>query len=124
MARRAGNRQRRSADEWAAVLQDLEQSGEAVATFCRRRGIHPRTLGWWRWKLRCAGAPRTAAIDLSRLDFEEISIPAAGALRVDGAESARCFVLCWSDGLSLRIPSDFDEVSLRRLLVVLEASGC
>jgi hypothetical protein len=48
---RARMRTRRSREQWAAVIEELGASGESAQGFCRRRGIRPRTLSWWKWKL-------------------------------------------------------------------------
>ncbi len=44
-------RARRTPEQWSALLDELTGSGEAVESFCRRRGIRRSTLSWWRWKL-------------------------------------------------------------------------
>jgi hypothetical protein len=65
-------------------------------------------------------AERAAGAGPSAAQFTEI--------RWRGSEAGGCteagFELRWSDGLTLRIPSEFDEGALRRLLAVLEAVGC
>jgi transposase-like protein len=122
MAKRLGVSRRRSAEEWQQLLMELAESGESVERFCRRFGLHPPTLRWWRWKLADGeGATESRAAAASRPpQFTEIRWPEpvmAGGRSVG-------FELRWSDGLTLRIPSEFDEGSLRRLLGVLEAVGC
>src|SRR5262245_48386192 len=47
---------RRSRSEWESLVSDLERSGQGIAQFCARRGLAPRTVQWWRWKLRRAEA--------------------------------------------------------------------
>ena len=44
-------RTRRSREQWTAVLEEFEGSGEPVESFCRRRGLRRSTLYWWKWKL-------------------------------------------------------------------------
>lgn len=42
---------RRSASEWQSLVRELADSGEDLPRFCRRQGIYPPTLRWWRWRL-------------------------------------------------------------------------
>ena len=44
-------RSRRSAAEWAELLEEWSRSGRSIAEFAEARGLKARTLGWWRWKL-------------------------------------------------------------------------
>jgi transposase-like protein len=118
---------KRSAGEWQTLVSQLAESGEDVAKFCRRHGIYPPTLQWWRWRLRRvsqglarSGRPAQAAAQPIRLQFTELreAESASGAMAADG------FELRWPDGLTLAIPARFDEAALRRLLEVLEVGGC
>src|SRR2546425_10639176 len=45
-ARRAGARPRR--EYWRALIEECCRSGRSQAEFCRRRGISPGTLGYWK----------------------------------------------------------------------------
>lgn len=114
---------RRTAEEWQALLLELAESGEEVGRFCRRHRLHPPTLKWWRWRLAggvLAEAERSEPAKPRAPQFTEIrwreSVVAGGA--------AAGFELLWPDGLRLRIPGEFDEGALRRLLAILEAVGC
>lgn len=126
MAEKRAWTKRRSASEWQALVSKLAESGEEVTKFCRRQGIYVPTLRWWQWRLRVTAGelerPRRllpAAPQPARPQFTELRVlGAAGAGASDG------FELRWPDGLTLAIPRQFDEVALRRLLVVLEVAGC
>lgn len=124
MTKRGEVSRRRSASDWHCLILRWEASGESVDRFCRRQGIHPPTLRWWRWRLRDSGQARPqspgSASPIATPRFAELCLrePAESAGEAGG------FELRWSDGLSLRIPCKFDELALRRLLVVLEATGC
>jgi hypothetical protein len=118
---------RRSAKEWQILVSKLATSGEDLTRFCWRQGIHPPTLRWWQWRLRgpsrgLAPAPRSApaAAEPIRVKFTELRVPEAASRSV----TADGFELRWPDGLTLAIPAQFDEIALRRLLVVLEVGGC
>jgi hypothetical protein len=127
MAERQASTKRRSAREWQTLVSKLAESGEDVEQFCRRQGIYPPTLRWWQWRLRgstrvAARPPRPApaVTEPIRSQFTELRVleEASPAVAADG------FELRWPDGLTLAIPAQFDEVALRRLLVVLEVAGC
>jgi hypothetical protein len=131
MAERQASTKRRSASEWHTLVSKLAESGEDLAQFCRRQGIYlgiyPPTLRWWQWRLRgstrvAARPPRPApaVTEPIRSQFTELRVleEASPAVAADG------FELRWPDGLTLAIPAQFDEVALRRLLVVLEVAGC
>ena len=112
----------RSAAEWQRLLLELRESGEGVGPFCRRHRVRPATLKWWRWRLRgCYSEVEVEAGPApSDPQFTEIRWRESEVTR--GAPVG--FELRWSDGLTLRIPSEFDDGALRRLLSVLEAAGC
>jgi len=49
--------------QWRAVVAACQRSGLSQAEFCRRRGIAPGTLAFWKYTLKHAAAvgPRPAA---------------------------------------------------------------
>jgi hypothetical protein len=119
---------RRSASDWRTLVSELADSGEDLPRFCRRRGIYPPTLRWWRWRLRSSpgdlesspqSEPRAALA--KRPQFTELRLKAAA---VPAEADAAVFALHWPDGLTLTIPQDFDAAALQRLLSVLEVAGC
>lgn len=127
MAENRASAKRRSAGEWQSLVSELAESGGDLAKFCRCHGIYPPTLRWWRWRLRglshelarSAGGTRAAAQPVP-LQFTELRVAEAAS----GTAATEGFELRWPDGLTLAIPSQFDEGALRRLLEVLEAAGC
>jgi hypothetical protein len=42
---------RRSAREWARLVEEWKKSGQTVNDFAKRRGLPPRRLSWWKWRL-------------------------------------------------------------------------
>jgi hypothetical protein len=128
MADRRMRVQRRSRSEWQGVLARLEASGEDVGRFCKREGIHPPTLQWWRWHLAGSGGGDDRRTRRSELAVEDRSRPGFTDVQVlataGETDKASCFELRWTDGLTLVIPQQFDGDALQRLLVVLEVAGC
>ena len=124
MAEKRASTKRRRASEWQALLSKLAESGEDVTQFCRRQGIHLPTLRWWQWHLRVSTGElerrRRQVAAMPEPRFTELHVPESPGPTGAGAG----FELRWADGLTLVIPRHFDEVALRRLLVVLEVAGC
>jgi transposase-like protein len=52
---------RRDRDFWQQLVSEVD-GGEAIAAVARRHRVQPKTLTWWRWKLR-AHRPRTRSVD-------------------------------------------------------------
>lgn len=46
---------RRGREFWKQLVGEVER-GERIARVARRHHVQPRTLTWWRWKLRADGA--------------------------------------------------------------------
>lgn len=44
--------QSRAARRWSRLVTQAESSGLTTREFARSQDINPRTLTWWRWKLR------------------------------------------------------------------------
>ena len=42
---------RRTAKEWSRIVAAWKKSGRPVDEFAASRGIAPRTLTWWKWRL-------------------------------------------------------------------------
>lgn len=45
-------RQKRCREDWKRLVAALDVSGESAREFADSRGVNPRTLQWWRWRLR------------------------------------------------------------------------
>ncbi len=63
---------RRSAAEWRCLVDDWAASGLTKSEFARAVGVHPTTLGWWRWHLRSrerrAGVSTEAALAFAEVE--------------------------------------------------------
>jgi transposase len=44
---------RRTARQWARLVAAWQKSGKSADEFAAARGVAPRTLSWWRWRLAC-----------------------------------------------------------------------
>jgi hypothetical protein len=90
--------------EWRARLEAWDASGLSLRAFAKREGLTPHTM--WTWKKRLRGVTRAptgfAAVVIGR-----------------GAEVSNGAFELVIRGMSLRIPPDFDEASLVRLVSLL-----
>ena len=79
--------------------------------FARRHGLAEASLKWWKWKLGSARrAPATKTAPPSPLTFVELAAP----MQREALE------LVLASGAVVRVPADFDEATLARLLDVLK----
>ncbi len=88
------------------VLQDFRESGQSRTAFCRGVGIAVVTLG--RWEAEIGHGKRTKATEP---EFVEVGRGGVGA-----------FELMLPGGMELRVPRDFIEADLRRLLRAVAAA--
>ena len=86
------------------MLADLERSGASLAAFARREGLSAERL--YRWRAR-----------LTKTEPTFIEIRPEAALSTGGM-----LEVVLAGGRTVRVPSDFDEVALRRLIAVLEGA--
>lgn len=90
--------------QWRARLEAWDASGLSLRAYAQREGFNAHTF--WMWKKRLRGTtPATTSFASVVLDHSQ---PARSA-----------FELVVGNGLSLRIPADFDEAALARLVALL-----
>jgi len=102
-------RTRWTAEEAGRVLRALGESGLSRREFCEREGLIPERLRRWQRKL----GRRRIVSSPSEVELRPVKL--VGHDRMDGS----LFELELPEGVRLRIPCDFDEGSLTRLLGVL-----
>lgn len=98
-----------SRGEWAKLVGDWRESGEAADALAARRGIKPKTLQWWAWNLGSAQPEPVRP-------FEVIEIVHAAAA------PAERFEVHLPNGRCVGVPPSFDTDALARLLSVVEAA--
>jgi transposase-like protein len=92
--------------KWRAIIGEQERSGMTVREFAARRGLASGTLFWWRSRLRRKRRPADAAlVPVEVLD--------------SAADGSRSIELLIREDVLLRLPHDFHEADLRRVLGVL-----
>jgi transposase len=87
-----------------------------AAEFAAEAGINPRTLTFWKWRLRRergrGGRPRTGG-------FVEVVAATPGGAVVEKAGPASLEVVL-RDGTLIRVPPRFDTAALKDVLGALE----
>jgi len=126
MAKKRSEAHRRvSAPPWAGarwtpqdaqrVLEAWRRSGLDLSGWCRREGVEYERVRRWRSQL-AVRSRRTATSPTAR--FLPVRVLESGP-----SPQAASFELALASGLCLRVPAQFDEVALTRLLRVVEASA-
>jgi transposase len=100
---------RSNRETWRRRVERWARSGQTAAEFAAAGGFHPKTLRYWRYKLRRERAATPAVVTLPLV--EVMSAPAGADLR---------FEIELAGGRRLRVPATFDGDALRRLLAILE----
>jgi hypothetical protein len=104
---------RTTRDKWAKRVEAWKRSGVPIEKYAARLGINPKSLAWWKWQLASKPARKrqaVAAASFTPLTFVEVK----------ASEKAVGLELVLSSGVCVRVPVDFDDVVLGRLLDVLE----
>jgi hypothetical protein len=96
----------RKQEEWCDRVRRWRASGLTGGDFAEREGVNEATLRHWAWKFGQQGKSEEGPA------FVEVvaPVPSRGELEV-----------VVHDDLRIRVPTDFDETTLRRLLAVVES---
>ena len=96
-----------SREVWAKHVAQWKSSGLTAAEFAQRHKVGEASLKWWSWKL--GSSRKKADVTMSPLTFVEMT----GAMQRDAIELV-------VGAIQVRVPADFDDAALSRLLDVLE----
>jgi hypothetical protein len=121
--------------EMQALLRDAKESGLPLREFARQRGIRHSTLVWWRGQLqlrerdrrRRSEIARRAAKELrKRPELEMLPVRVVGGFRAepppDAVAPEERIVIMLRSGRRIEAPASIDDVTLRRLIHLLEGS--
>ena len=98
---------RASREVWSKRVAQWKASGLTAAEFARRHKVVAGSLKWWSWQL--GAARRKSSVSMSPLTFVEMT----GAVQREGIELV-------IGAIQVRVPADFDEEALGKVLDVLE----
>jgi hypothetical protein len=98
--------------KWREHVRAWRASGQSAAEYCRRAGLNPHTLSWWAWKLGRddkSAPPDRAVKPPTFVELAAIELPSSSRFELEVAS------------VVVRVPFDFQDDALRRLLDTLEA---
>jgi transposase-like protein len=95
---------RRGREFWQELVSEVE-SGAAIADVARHHRVQPRTLSWWKWRLRTQGQ-------------SPMLLPVV--VRRPRIESSAAIELCVRD-VSIRVSSDTDIAYIAALVDALRS---
>jgi hypothetical protein len=106
-------------DDARALLAAWKASGSSLSAFARGRGLGAERLRWWKKRLSHS-SPDSQASSSVRLLPVRVLARREGVRPVGEREQAAAFdVRIGSGAWSVRVPAEFDEPALRRLLATL-----
>ena len=103
---------RRTREDWAALVEQLDASACSVAGFCRRHRVRASTLKWWRWRLRAEQRPTALAKPSARLLAVDV---------VDGAPLRSTALVIATAGIELRVEVGTDVEYVGALVSALRS---
>jgi hypothetical protein len=111
--------------EWAKRVERWKDSGLTAKEFSSEIGVKASTLTFWKWKLRSeagesmrrrrGAAKPKATVPSSLPRFVEVTVPAVASV-------SSVLELVLEAGVRVRIPADFEEATLTRVLRAVEAA--
>lgn len=131
---------RTSAEQWAKRVARLQDSGLTAKEFAAKTGINASTLAYWRWRLSVAeragnadnGQPArgTSSAASCRKTRTTCAVKAAATTSPEFVEISMAAVttpppmleLLLGKDVRVRIPADFDEAALTRVLRAVGAA--
>jgi|SRR5581483_9323207 len=119
-------------DYWRTTLRRWQQSGLSIAAFCACHGLEANTFYRWRRILLHrdrAGSSVDPDVMARRSRRSPVTRPQPlfVPLRVQHEDSSANLPpveLLLANGLTLRVPANFDAVTLQRLLSLLQEPAC
>jgi hypothetical protein len=105
-------------EKWRAHVRRWKESGLTRDQFAAQAGLNGGTLAYWQWRLQKEGAPKRTTKKSSAPKFIELS-PIPGW----SPEPSERIELVLTDGVVVRVPTSFDDETLRRVLGVLQKTG-
>lgn len=107
---------------WSKRVERWKDSGLTAAEYAQETGLNRHTLTYWKWRLNAEADRRERKQDAraqkaAAARFIEVTIPPVPPPRAP--EAAELLELVFEGGLRLRIPTQFDETALRRVVATL-----
>lgn len=117
---------------WRALLEECRRSGLSQAAFCRRRGIPPGTLGYWKCLLareaRRPRVPAPAPAGPERPSFLPVKVtlppPSRGPAPGAPPDEPGNLEIVLAPGRRVRLHGRVDAQWLGQVVAVLDAPRC
>ena len=106
------------------LLEEHARSGMTVSAFCLSKGLKRDRLIWWQKKFTSTSkatvpaSPATRLVEVKMASESTRTPETLASPQASGLQQGP-FELCLGDTRRLRVPHDFQEASLQRLLRVL-----
>ena len=114
--RAAGRPERRTREQWAALVAEYVASGQSQRAFCTARGIGQSSLRYWKRRLEQEGATQDRPTARGRR-LVPIKLVADTPVRTDSG-----LAVVSHGGIRVQIARDFDAPTRARVLATLEAA--
>lgn len=111
-----GRAERRTPEQWAALVAEYAASGQSQRAFCAARGIGQSGLRYWKRRLEQEGATQDRA-PARGTRLVPIKLVADTPVRTDSG-----LAVVSRGGIRVQIARDFDAPTLARVLATLEAA--
>lgn len=114
--------ERVSREVWAKHVERWQDSGLTAKEFAAELDVSASSLTFWKWKLRRLANPETARVTRkrSKAKHEETSPPFLQLVPTAPSQpSSGPFEVVLASGVVVRVPRDFDESTLQRLVGAL-----
>ena len=112
----AGRPERRTREQWAALVAEYAASSQSQRAFCAARGIGQSSLRYWKRRLEQEGATQDRPTARGTR-LVPIKLIADTLVRTDSG-----LVVVSRGGIRVQIARDFDAPTLARVLATLEAA--
>jgi len=110
---------RRSAHQWAELIEAQATSGLSIAAFCRERRLGANSFYQWRRKLERSARARPAPRPFVRLRRSDGGGVSAGDSSESGVWNGEAVVVRFIDGVELHVSGE----RLGEVLALLRAGG-
>jgi transposase-like protein len=101
-------RTNRSREQWRELVAQWGRSGQSMEEFADAHGVRPKTLGYWKWKLRSLEVPQKRAVQSLAPAFVEVT--------PNRPQQREPFELWLRGGDRVVVPASFDADALQKLI--------
>jgi transposase len=107
---------RRTAREWARLVEAWKKSGKTAGEFAASRGLQARTLTWWRWRL----AAETRSVVAAPLRLVPVRVEPSAATTPPSSEATPVWEIITARGHLVRVHRGISGAEIGAVLAALE----